>query len=183
MSQQSVERFVCRDSEADPVDDLLAAQQAIVAAGWFRRSNVVEHWPMTTASAAELLAAGGEFNVDCEGLLDLIERRLLPSPAAGEADELEWSASDVIEASGCLEARQQWRTTPSQHDPKKHQCQLLLEEARENGEVELIVTSGQARFDLRHLLALLIASDVYEGRAKIVTLLKAVLEFEHGICV
>ena len=183
MSQQSVERFVCRDSEADPIDDLRQCEAAIRHSKWWTRANLQESWPLTTASASELLADGGEFDIDADGLIDLIDRRLLPRPSEDESGELEWSASDVIEASGSLEGRQQWRPTPSQHDPKKHCTQLILEEARTNNEVELILESVETRFDVRHLLALLVASDVAEGRRKILSLLKVVLQVEHGIIV
>ena len=179
---QATRTFICRDLESDPIDDLRQCEAAIRAAGWFRRSNLSEHWPLTTEQAAELLSQGGEFDVDDDDLADLVERRLLPCPGTGDDGEPEWSAADVVEASGILEGRQQWRATPSAHDPKKHCTQLILEEARANSEVELLVTTGQARFDVRHLLCLLVASDVYEGRQKIVTLLKAVLEVEHGVC-
>ena len=183
MTQAAIRTFICHNPEADPVDDLLAGQQALRAAGWWRRSNLQEHWPLSSQQAAELLSSGGEFDIDPEGLIDLIERHLLPSPSEGDDGEAEWSASDVIDAGGLLEARQQWRQTPSQHDPKKHCTQLILEEARANDELDLIVNGGQARFDVRHLLALLLASDLHEGRAKIVTLLKATLEIEHGVIV
>ncbi len=172
-------------NQSDPVDDLIAAQDAIRAANWWTRADLPEQWPLTTEVAAELLAQAGEFEVDAEGLIDLIDRRLLPRPSVGEADDLEWSASDVVTAGVLLETRNQWKPIPSGHDAKKHPCQLLLEQARANGEVELI-TAGSAlapRFDVRHLLALLIASDVHEGRAKIAALLKAVLEVDHGVVV
>lgn len=171
-------------NQADPVDDLIAAQDAIRAANWWTRADVPEQWPLTTDVAAELLAAAGEFDIDSEGLLDLIERRLLPRPSIVD-DVFEWNACDIIAAGGLLEMRNQWKATPSGHDPNKHPCQLLLEQARANGEVELI-TVGNAvapRFDVRHLLALLVASDVHEGRVKLATLLKAVLEVDHGVLI
>ena len=180
---QAVERFVCHNSESDPVDDLRQCEAAIRAANWWKRANLQESWPLSTQQAAELLSQGGEFDIDDDDLADLVERHLLPSPATGDDGDFEWSASDVVEASGCLEGRQQWRQTPSGHDPKKHACQLLLEQARADNEVELLLTTGQARFDVRHLLCLLVASDLHEGRAKILTLLKAVLEVEHGVFV
>lgn len=178
------QRFLC-GGNADPVDDLVACQEAIRAASWWTRADVPEQWPLTTEVAAELLSAAGEFDIDAEGLLDLIDRRLLPRPSVGEADELEWSASDIIAAGGLLEMRNQWKATPSGHDAKKHPCQLLLEQARANGEVELITAGNELapRFDVRHLLALLVASDVHEGRVKIAALLKAVLEVDHGVVV
>ena len=49
---QATRTFICHNPEADPVDDLLAAQEAIRSAGWFRRSSVVETWPMTTEPGA-----------------------------------------------------------------------------------------------------------------------------------
>ena len=133
--------------------------------------------------AAELLATAGEFAIDADGLLDLIDRRLLPRPATDEGDELEWSAADIVHATATLQGRQQWRASPSGHDAVKHPLQLLLEQARANDEVESI-TCGLAttpRFDVRHLLELLVVSEVHEGRRKLVTLLKAVLEVDHGV--
>lgn len=176
--------FIC-GGNADPIDDDLASRAAIVAANWWTRSNRQEHWPILGDEAAELLATAGEFAIDADGLLDLIDRRLLPRPATGEGDELEFSASDIVAAGGLLEMRGQWKATPSGHDPKKHPCQLLLEQARANDELELI-TAGNAlapRFDAQHLIALLVASDVHEGRAKIAALLKAVLEVDHGVVI
>lgn len=174
------------DRQADPVDDLLDCQAAIRDAGWWHKSGLTEHWPMTTDDAAQMLATAGEFDIDAEGLLDLLERRLLPRPSEGEASELEWSATDVIAAHGLLENRQQWRATPSGHDPQKHPCQLILEHARAAGEVDAI-TAGEdftgPRFDVRHLLILLAANDHREGRQKILVLLKALLESEHGVLI
>lgn len=172
-------------NNTDPVDDEINAQAAIRAANWWNRCEVQERWPLGTNEAAELLATAGEFDIDTEGLLDLIDRRLLPRPSVGEADELEWSASDIVTAGVLLETRNQWKPMPSGHDAKKHPCQLLLEQARANGEVELITAGNAAapRFDVPHLLALLVASDVHEGRRKIVTLLKAVLEVDHGVVI
>ena len=178
------QRFIC-GGNADPVDDDLACRAAITAASWWVRADIPERWPVSTEVAAELLTTAGEFDIDVDGLADLIDRRLLPRPPVGEAEELEWSASDIVAAGGLLEMRNQWKTTPSGHDAKKHPCQLLLEQARQNDELELI-TVGNAlapRFDVRHLLALLVASDVHEGRVKLATLLKAVLEVDHGVLV
>lgn len=176
--------FIC-NGNADPVDDDLACRAAVRAANWWNRCEVQERWPLGTDEAAELLSAAGEFDIDADGLLELIDRRLLPRPAAGEAEELEWSASDIVAVGGLLEMRGQWKSHPSGHDAKKHPLQLLLEVARANDEVELItVGNAQApRFDARHLLALLVATDVYEGRVKLVTLLKAVLEVDHGVVI
>ena len=91
--------FIC-GGNADPIDDDLASRAAIVAANWWTRSNRQEHWPILGDEAAELLATAGEFAIDADGLLDLIDRRLLPRPATGEGDELEFSASDIVAAGG-----------------------------------------------------------------------------------
>ena len=81
MTPATTHRFICGGNVTDPVDDLLACQAAIRSAGWWNRANLQEHWPLTTEAAAELLASGGEFEIDADGLADLIERRLLPCPA------------------------------------------------------------------------------------------------------
>jgi hypothetical protein len=164
----------------DPQMDLLVAQDAIREAGWWERAPFAEHWPLTTAQVAELLAEAGEFDVDEPSLRELIERRLLRRPGLGESGQPEWDAVDVMYAGGLLEAREQWKATPSNHDPKKHVCQIILEQARAEGEVESIA-NGPARFDVRHLFALLLNCDNREGRAKTLALLKAVLEVEHGV--
>lgn len=177
--------FIVNNPAADPQDDLLAAAAAIREAGWWGRSDLGdERWPLTTDEAAQMLILAGEFAVDAADLADLIDRRLLPAPATGEAG-LEWSAADIIAAGGLLEGRQQWRATPSGHDPKKHPCRLLLEQARAEGRVEEIVAGqpGVPRFDARHLLGLLAACDSREGRAKVIALLTAVLEADHGILI
>ena len=176
------QNFLC-SGHADPVDDDLTCRAGIVAANWWFRADVPEHWPIKTDVAVELLSIAGEFDVDSDGLLDLVDRRLIARPSVGEADEFEWSASDIVHATATLQGRQQWRASPSGHDAVKHPLQLLLEQARANDEVESI-TCGLAttpRFDVRHLLELLVVSEVHEGRRKLVTLLKAVLEVDHGV--
>jgi hypothetical protein len=174
-----------RHPDADPVDDLASCAAAIRSAGWWTRSGLGgERWPLDTAEAAQMLAVAGEFDVDAVGLLDLVARRLLAPPGREEGDEFAWSAADVIGASGVLEARQQWRPSPSRHDARKHPCTVLLEQARAADDVAAIVTApdvaGGPRFDARQLLVLLVAAESREGRAKIVALLRAVLEVEHG---
>jgi len=169
----------------DPQLDAVHAAAAIGAAGWWERCGLSEHWPLTTAEAAELLAAAAEYDLDEAGLRDLIGRRLLAAPGLNESGDFEWNPVDVCHAGMLLEAREQWRQTPSGHDAKKHPCQLILEHARAAGQVESVVDgpATPVRFDLRHLLYLLVVSDVREGRAKILALLKAVLEVDHGIIV
>lgn len=174
-----------RNPETDPIDDLSHCEQAIRAAGWWKRCELSEQWPLTTEQAAELLANAGEFDVGAESLADLIDRRLIPTPASNENGELEWNATDIVLAVGTLSNRQQWRATPSGHDAFKHPCQLALEQARAAGEVHEITVGmeGVPRFDVRHLLELLVVTDIGEGRRKLVTLLKAVLEVDHGVVV
>lgn len=174
-----------RDPAADPVDDLESCAEAIRTSGWWNRCELAEQWPLTSEQAAELLADAGEFDVDSESLNELVDRRLIPSPAKDDNDQLEWLASDVVAAVGVLNNRQQWRSTPSGHDACKHPCQLALEHARAAGEVDAIVAGvpGVPRFDTRHLLELLVVTDISEGRRKLVTLLKAVLEVDHGVVI
>jgi hypothetical protein len=131
------------------------------------------------------LADAGEFDIDAESLADLIDRRLIPAPARNENGELEWNATDIVFAVGTLNNRQQWRPTPSGHDACKHPCQLALEQARDAGEVDAITVGmeGVPRFDVRHLLELVAVTEIAEGRRKLVTLLKAVLEVDHGVVV
>lgn len=174
-----------RNPAADPVDDLESCAEAIRNSGWWNRCELTEQWPLSTEQAAELLADAGELDVDVESLADLIDRRLIPAPATGDNSEFEWLASDIVAAVGVLNNRQQWRPTPSGHDALKHPCQLALEQARAAGEVDAIVAAvpGVPRFDVRHLLELLVVTDIGEGRRKLVTLLKAVLEVDHGVFV
>ena len=180
----TVQNFICQGND-DPVDDDRVCRAAIVAANWWTRADVPEHWPIKTDVAVELLSIAGEFDIDADGLLDLVDRRLIARPSVGEADEFEWSASDIVHATATLQGRQQWRATPSGHDPVKHPLQLLLEQARAADEVDSIVAgiATTPRFDVRHLLELLVTSDVHEGRRKIVTLLKAVLQVDHGVVI
>ncbi len=172
------------DPAADPVDGENAARALFRRAGWFAK-GISEHWPLSTGDVAQLLAQAGEYDVDARGLGDLIDRRIVQAPAVGETG-FEWNASDLLEFIGCLERRQQWKATPSIHDAKKHDCQLILEQAREVGQVAAI-TAGPGfqgpRLDVPHLLVLLIAEQTHEGRMKIAVLLRATLEVEHGVIV
>lgn len=178
------QKFIIGHPQTDPVDDLETCKGAIRAAAWWKRSGMEEHWPLTTDEAVQLLADAGKFDIDGENLVDLVERGLLGKPAVDEAGVYEWSAADVVQAGGLLESREQWRATPSGHDPKKHQCQIILELARAAGTVSQIVTAGPGpRYDVRHLLAVLAQCDSREGRAKLLALLRAVLEVEHGVIV
>lgn len=174
-----------RNPAADPVDDLESCSEAIRSSGWWNRCDLVEQWPLTTEQAAELLSDAGEFDVDAESLSDLIDRRLIPSPAKDDAGNHEWNATDIVCAVGVLNNRQQWRPTPSGHDACKHPCQLALEQARAADEVDVIVAgmAGIPRFDVRHLLELLVVTDIAEGRRKLVTLLKAVLEVDQEVVI
>jgi hypothetical protein len=173
--------FLCQGA-SDPQDDLASCQRAIRAAGWWKVLQRPEAWPLDTAAAAEMLSEAGQFDIDAEGLLILMQRGFLPPPAKNEAGGFDWDATDVIEATRVLENRQQFRPTPSQHDPKKPGHQLLLEQVRADGLVEemLNATNGP-RFDVRQLLVMLQICDNREGRQKIAALLKAVLEVEHGL--
>jgi hypothetical protein len=177
-------KFIVSDPAADPVTDLRNCEAAIRAAGWWDSAGLDEHWPITTDEADRLLVLGGEYRLDAGDLSELIDRRILPSPAIGE-DGYEWNAHDVITASGVLELRGQYRPTPSRNDVKKHSSQLALEAAREDGFLKDLVASvpGQPRYDVTHLLALLIRHESIEARTKIVSLLKMTLEVDHGVSI
>src|SRR5262245_15042694 len=168
----------------DPADELAAAVLNVRLAGWWDRAGLAEHWPITTEEAAQLFELAGQYAVDAAGLRDLIDRRLLPSPGVGEGGELEWSATDISQASWVVESRGQQRATPSAHDPKKHPCQVLLDLARQAGQVQDITRPDNGPcYDAKHLLALIERCDAREGRAKLIPWLKAVLEVEYGVFV
>ena len=173
------------DPATDPVDELRHCEKSLRDCGFWKRCDLAETWPLTTEQAVQMLVEAAEFAVARLDVLDLIDRKLLPRPATGDDGSLEWFASDLVAAVGTLNAREQWRATPSHNDAFKHPLQLVLERAREAGEVAAIVEGvpGGPRYDLRHLLCLLVASDVREGRIKIATLLKAVLEVDYGVTV
>jgi hypothetical protein len=171
---------------ADPQTDLEQAAAAIRAAGWWQTAGLEEHWPLTTDEVAQLLEVAGEYDIDAAGLAELVARRVLGAPGIGEDGSPEWNAADVILAVEVLSYRSQLRATPSRHDPFKHPCQVKLEQARQLGAVETIVTeppAGCARFDLTHLLAALVKCENREGRLAILPLLKATLEVDHGVFV
>jgi hypothetical protein len=168
----------------DPADDETNCRAAIEKCEWFERAGMKPHWPLTTGEAAKLLRKGSEFAVTALDIDDLIDRRLFAPPGTDENGKLEWTAEDVIRLSGVLEFRRQWQDTPSGHDPKKHFCQLLLEEARSNGMTDAITNGpNNPRYDLPHLLALLAVCDNREGREKLLALTRAVLEVEHSVIV
>lgn len=167
--------------EADPRDRLAHCESAVAADRWFEAAGIEPRWPLSSEQAARLLSRGGEYEVTAARLEDLIERRLIPAPSLGETGVLEWSAEDLATATGTLEGRSQWWPAPSKHDPKKHPCRLILEQARESGTLETLAHGGPVRFDVKHLLALLTACPNHEGRIKIGCLLEAVLEVDCGV--
>lgn len=167
---------------ADPVQDVEASAAAIRSAGWWVRAAMPEQWPLTTEAAGDLLQRGGEFDVNGASLQDLIDRRIIDPPGKGEGGALEWDASDILRIVLCLEFRQQWLPTPSRHDAKKHQTQLLLELARQQGELDACADNPPMPvLDLTHLLRMMAATDSREGREKLVSMLKVVLERELEI--
>jgi len=165
---------------ADPLDTLTFCERCISAENWFATAGIPEHWPLTTDEAADLLRVGGEYDVSRGDLVDLIGRKLLAAPGIGE-NGYEWNAQDLTLAAGSLESRNQWLPTPSKNDVKKHPSRLGLELARAAGTLADVAHGGPVRFDVRHLFALLVACDSYEGRIKIAALLEAVLEVDHGV--
>ncbi len=167
---------------ADPRDRLEFAENAFRADGWFDLAHLDESWPLTSKDAAALLCRGGEYDVDVDALEDLVSRKLTQVPGVGEAG-FEWNAEDILAAVYVLEGRQQWTPTPSKHDCKKHSTRLLLEQARADGTLADIAHGGLIRFDLRHLIALLVAMPHHEARVKTAALLEAILEVDHGVVV
>jgi hypothetical protein len=165
--------FTLDDRTADPQDVMVACAIAIKGCGWWSLLGEDERWPLATADVCRLLTAAG---FDTEALPDLIDRGIIPAPAA----ENEWNAHDVMRAADQLEFRRAWLPN-SQHDQKKADVELALDHARARGEVGAICGSTGPRYDLRHLIELLVRSDVHEGRRKIAVLLRAVLEHEHNI--
>lgn len=165
----------------DPVADLMGCQNAVRNAEWWQRSGIPEHWPLSSDEAAAMLALAGEYAVDAAGLHDLIGRGLLPRPAVGENDAFEWSAVDMCTAAGLLDARRQWRRAPNAHDPKRSPCEHLADVARGLGTLPSIVHGGPVRFDVRHLLQMLVEHNNHESRRKVATLLQAVLEVDHNL--
>lgn len=165
----------------DPVADLVACQSAVRRAGWWQQSGLPERWPLSTDDALHMLTAAG-YEIDPAAVSDLIDRRLLPRPGVGEVD-YEWGAVDVCHLAGLLDARRQWLPTPCVQDAKKAECELALERARAAGELAFALGNAGPRFDVRQLLELLVESQVHEGRRKIATLLRAVLEHEHDVLI
>lgn len=170
------------DPNSDPRDDLHNLEAAITLGGWWDVACMVEHWPLSTEEAAKLLADGGKYDVDALRLVELVARNLIPKPAV-EHDHFEWNASDVIEAGGILELRRQFLAFPCvEHDAKKTEAQIALEQARAGGLVAAIgVGPGRPKFDVSHLLILLLGSDSIDMRANLIAHLKATLEVEHGV--
>lgn len=166
----------------DPVDHENANRHWLNVAGWWEPSGLDEHWPLSTDEAASMLSSAGQYDIDAAGLLDMIERNLLPRPAV-EGDDLEWNATDVCTAGHILESREQWKATPCGHDRKKHCFQIALENARQRDIVGSLVESGGPRYDLKGLLPAIVKEETLEGRRQIVALLKAVLQTEHEIVI
>ncbi len=164
---------------ADPRDSLEYCELAIRAEGWFDDAGIVEHWPLSTAEAVQLLAAAG-YDVDLQSIEDLIRRGIVAAPAEDDSGP-EWNAQDLARATAILECRGQWCPTPSIHDCKKHASRLFLERSRIAGTLGEAVRSGPVQFDLRHLLQLLVLCQSIEGRLQLAALLEGLLEVEHGV--
>jgi hypothetical protein len=170
----------------DPVTELRRSEALVMLTGAWERSGLIEGWPITTEAAATLLRVGMEYDVDSGGLEDLIDRRILQRPSVGE-EGWDWNADDVLAVGSLLEARKQWKATPSIHDQKKHESQLGIEGARRDGCLAEAVQNAAAgdipRYDLRHLLSLMTAATDPDLRMRLLSLAKATLEVEHGVIV
>jgi hypothetical protein len=163
-----------------PVDDEGLKRLAIKQAGWHEKAGMVERWPMRTGDVAKLLVAA-EYHIDTLGIADLIERKLIDPPATGEMATFEWSAVDICELVGCLEARHQWQT--GRHLDKKSKYQQILDANRELGSTKQLVEADDRHphFDVTGLIALLIQANNQEHRCQIGALLKAELQVRHSI--
>ena len=167
----------------DPIESQRHAEAMILLSRAWDRSGLTEGWPLSMADAAILLRKGMSFDIDADGLADLIDRRILNRPSIGEDDSFEFDAEDTLAAAALLEARQQW-LPQSVHDVRKHPTQLNLETCRHEGSLAESVKDGTApRYDLRHCLYMMTVSNDAETRLKILAVLKAVLEVEHGVIV
>lgn len=165
---------------SDPLQDVVNAGRAIRQAGWWGRTGIQEHWPLTTPEAADLLAKSGEFDIDADGLAALVQRRLVPAPGQGEAGH-EWDALDVLHAARVLEWRGQWAPGSQAHAGKKSVWVRALEEARATGTVAALLENGDGPiYDVRHLLATLERADGREERTLLLCFLRATLEVDHA---
>lgn len=160
----------------DPAEFDAMASAALLATGWYARLGATPHWPMSAEQAAELLAVGGEYDVDAAQLADLADRSIVSAPADGL-----WRPGDVIQAGAVLEARRQWVATPSYHDQKKHPDRLALEQDRTSDSVGDRVARHGLRLDVRHLVVLLVEGEPREVREKVAVELLAELELTHGV--
>jgi hypothetical protein len=168
----------------DPVADLRKAEATLLLSGGWERAGLSEHWPLATGEAAELLCSGLHFDCGVDDLVDLVARRMLKRPAVEEDDEFSWNADDVIAAANLLEGRRQWLACPSVHDAKKNDCEIALEQFREQEKLaELIDQPGVPRWDLRHLMLILSGAASVELKQQVLALLRATLEIEHGVVV
>lgn len=160
------------------------ARIAIRACDWWRAAGLDEAWPITTDDAVTMLRDCGMFDIDREGLLDLVERRLLKPPAVDDDGGFEWGAYDLLLAVAELEAREQWRPAPVWHDIKKSDSRVRLEVAREAGILaQAVVGPNGERHDVRSLIVAMTKCDNAEGRAKLQSLLIGTLEVEHELIV
>lgn len=169
----------------DPVDSEIQARALFHRAGWFPMTAIPEHWPLTTAEVVELLDQCGEFAIDLDQLADLINRGIIAPPAVDEDEQAEWSAIDLMNITRVLEERQQWRMTPSRHDPKKSPYAVALEQSREAGKLEELCVGDRTtpRYDARGLLLALVGCQHPHGRDMLCQLLRATLEVDHGVII
>jgi hypothetical protein len=169
--------------QSDPVSDLELARAEFKRSSWWEKSGLEEHWPLDLDEAVTMLDLAGEFAIDADQLKELIGRRLVPNPSRDDDGELAFDAFDMVQVAGVLHGRGQFKPTPSRNDSYKHPLQVVLEQAREAGEVASVleVPQGLPKHDLRDLLVRLAQTDSREGREKILVLTKVVLEVEHGV--
>jgi hypothetical protein len=160
---------------ADPIDRERFLRGVVEADGWLAAAGLsAADWPLSTEQAVAVLRTGGGFEVDQDGVFDLVSRGLLAAPAK-DVTGWEWGGEDVVRAAGVLIARRQWMVGCNDH--LKHYPELLLERAG----AEHVLSCAPVRFDVRCLLTTLVAADGLDERVKAGVLLMAVLEAEHGV--
>jgi hypothetical protein len=172
-------KFTDSDPDADPQQALVDAHAELVALGFFEAVEPTPVFPLTTQRTAEILSFFG-YDVDGLGLVDLVDRGLLDRPGDGE-NGLEWSPLDFKEALTLLTYRKQYR--PSAHDADKNFVQVRLERARAAGTVAALAEYFDDRPDVRQCLAGLVNEADQAIRDRMASMLRYVLEIEHGLVV
>lgn len=150
--------------------DLNERQSAELVRRWLDAVGLPpDCWPVDTDDAATILRDGGEYAIDADELRDLGRR--------GQVPQIEsWDARDVLTAACALEARRQWRPSPTVHDQKKTDTRLAIESCIAAGRAGLADLREQlARYDLRLALVLMAEADNRQLRERLLSTIEALL--------